>query len=72
MIVVLISMIVMLCKPDGVDGRKKDMNIYLGFPYGLKWVTRNLGADSPEDNGLYYAWERQVQKLNILKKTFDD
>ena len=64
-------MIVMLCKPDGVQKEGHEY-IYLGLPSGLKWATRNLGADSPEDNGLYYAWVRQVPKLNILKKTFDD
>ena len=32
---------------DGVD---------LGLPSGLKWATCNVGADSPEDYGNYYAW----------------
>ena len=28
----------------------------LGLPSGLKWATCNVGADSPEDYGNYYAW----------------
>ena len=28
----------------------------LGLPSGLKWATCNVGANSPEDYGNYYAW----------------
>lgn len=28
----------------------------LGLPSGLMWATCNLGADSPEEYGNYYAW----------------
>ena len=28
----------------------------LGLPSGLKWATYNLGATSPEEYGLYFAW----------------
>ena len=28
----------------------------LGLPSGLLWATRNVGADSPEDYGDYFAW----------------
>lgn len=28
----------------------------LGLPSGLLWADRNLGAQSPEDYGNYYAW----------------
>lgn len=28
----------------------------LGLPSGLKWATCNVGADSPEQAGLYFAW----------------
>ncbi len=30
--------------------------IDLGLPSGLKWATCNLGADTPEGYGDYYAW----------------
>lgn len=28
----------------------------LGLPSGLKWATCNIGATSPEEYGLYFAW----------------
>ena len=28
----------------------------LGLPSGLKWATCNVGANKPEDYGLYFAW----------------
>ena len=28
----------------------------LGLPSGLKWADRNVGAASPEENGLYFDW----------------
>lgn len=28
----------------------------LGLPSGLLWATRNVGAESPEDYGSYFAW----------------
>lgn len=32
----------------------------LGLPSGLKWADRNVGAASPEDSGLYFAWGETV------------
>lgn len=26
----------------------------LGLPSGLKWADRNVGAETPEDSGLYF------------------
>ena len=31
-------------------------SVDLGLPSGLKWATCNVGANSPEDYGDYYAW----------------
>ena len=28
----------------------------LGLPSGVKWATCNVGANSPEEYGLYFAW----------------
>jgi len=34
----------------------------LGLPSGTKWADRNVGADSPEDYGDYFAWgETQIK-----------
>lgn len=32
----------------------------LGLPSGLKWATCNIGATSPEEYGLYFAWGEMV------------
>ena len=34
----------------------------LGLPSGLKWATCNVGADSPEEYGYYYAWGETTPK----------
>lgn len=28
----------------------------LGLPSGLKWADRNVGAETPQDRGLYFSW----------------
>ena len=28
----------------------------LGLPSGILWAVKNVGASSPEDNGLYFSW----------------
>ena len=39
---------------------KEEPSLYeavdLGLPSGLKWATMNVGAESPEDAGLYFQW----------------
>lgn len=34
----------------------------LGLPSGLLWATCNVGADTPEDYGNYYAWAETTTK----------
>lgn len=34
----------------------------LGLPSGLKWATRNVGANSPVDYGGFYAWGETAVK----------
>lgn len=36
--------------------------IDLGLPSGLLWATCNVGADSPEDFGGYFAWGETLPK----------
>lgn len=53
------------CKVNGDDSLsascavtvgKKPEYVDLGLPSGTKWATCNLGAESPEETGGYYAW----------------
>ena len=41
-----------LHKPESAESTAVD----LGLPSGLKWATCNVGANSPEQSGLYFAW----------------
>ncbi len=39
--------------PEFINGHEY---VDLGLPSGLKWATCNVGAEKPEDYGLYFAW----------------
>ena len=41
---------------NGVGKHKGHEYVDLGLPSGLKWATCNVGADSPEEYGDYFAW----------------
>ena len=40
--------------PDNTPSEVKAVD--LGLPSGLKWANMNIGAESPEDYGDYFAW----------------
>ena len=44
----------------------KPIMIDLGLPSGRLWADRNVGAKSPEDDGLYFSWG------NVVGHTADD
>ena len=46
--------IICLPKPDFTHNGYEYVD--LGLPSGLKWATCNVGAVSPEEYGLYFAW----------------
>ena len=52
-------------------GKKSPEWVDLGLPSGLLWATCNLGANSPEEYGDYYAWgettTKPVYNWNIYK-----
>lgn len=39
----------------------------LGLPSGLKWATCNVGANSPEGYGNYYAWGETTTKSSYSR-----
>lgn len=43
-----------------VDIKIKYEYVDLGLPSGLKWATCNVGATSPEQAGLYFAWGETI------------
>ena len=42
----------------------------LGLPSGKKWATCNVGANSPEDYGDYFAWGETSPKANYTIDTY--
>ncbi len=42
----------------------------LGLPSGLRWATCNVGADTPEGNGNYYAWGETTPKTTYNSSTY--
>ena len=42
----------------------------LGLPSGTLWATRNVGADSPEDYGDYFAWGETAPKEKYAWSTY--
>jgi hypothetical protein len=42
----------------------------LGLPSGTLWATKNVGADSPEDYGDYFAWGETEPKYGYMWDTY--
>lgn len=42
----------------------------LGLPSGTLWATCNVGANSPEECGNYYAWGETVPKEDYSNETY--
>ena len=42
----------------------------LGLPSGILWATCNVGADSPEEYGGYYAWGELATKSDYSWSTY--
>ena len=67
------SIIDVTLKINGVV-RKNNINgheyVDLGLPSGIKWATCNVGANSPEEYGGYYAWGETEEKTNYSWETY--
>lgn len=44
----------------------------LGLPSGILWATCNVGANSPEDYGDYFAWGETTPDINYTKRDLPD
>ena len=53
--------------PGSVTGTENNYKyVDLGLPSGLKWATCNVGATSPEEYGLYFAWgETKIGRAHV-------
>ena len=54
---------IVLGKDNGSSQDQGDW-VDLGLPSGTLWATRNIGADSPEDYGDFFAWGETSPKAN--------
>ena len=64
-----------IANPDQPDDPVKPVGptngyeyVDLGLPSGLLWATMNVGADSPEDYGDYFAWG-ETQPKNVYDRS---
>jgi hypothetical protein len=55
---------------NGVGKHKGHEYVDLGLPSGLKWATCNVGADSPEEYGDYFAWGEVEPKATYDWSTY--
>ena len=47
-------------KQEGGTAPAAAVAVDLGLPSGTKWANMNVGAEQPEDYGLYFAWGETV------------
>lgn len=53
-----------------VDSYNGHAYVDLGLPSGTKWATMNVGANSPTDSGLYFAWGETQGYADASTKAF--
>lgn len=57
-----------------IDYKNNIQLIDLGLPSGNLWADRNIGAESPEQKGLYFAWGETVgytaEQVNAKERIF--
>ena len=55
-VAVLVDDIMKSLPPTNGEAPAGVVAVDLGLPSGTKWANMNVGAEKPEDYGLYYAW----------------
>jgi len=55
---------------DTVKAPQDNTWVDLGLPSGLLWASRNVGANSPEDYGDYFAWGETSPKSIYNSSTY--
>ena len=56
---------------NGVGKHKGHEYVDLGLPSGLKWATCNVGANTPEEYGYYFAWGEVEPKTTYDWSTYE-
>ena len=55
---------------DGIEVTLSGFFVDLGLPSGLLWATYNVGADTPEGYGDYFAWGETTTKDTYYWSTY--
>lgn len=55
---------------DGENKHKGHEYVDLGLPSGLKWATCNVGSNTPEGPGYYFAWGEVKPKEKYSSATY--
>ena len=55
-LVVLVAISLLFVQCELSNRRDKHEYVDLGLPSGLQWATCNIGAETPEEYGDYFAW----------------
>lgn len=69
---VIFSLLFVQCEeePDGKGVHEGHEFVDLGLPSGLKWAAYNVGAESPEQSGDYFAWGEVEPKSYYFWNTY--
>ena len=69
---VIFSLLFVQCEkePDGKGVHEGHEFVDLGLPSGLKWAAYNVGAESPEQSGDYFAWGEVEPKSYYFWDTY--
>ena len=69
--VVAVIVVILLLKPQNLTGSANGHEwVDLGLPSGTLWATCNVGADTPEGYGNYYAWGETSTKSTYNWSTY--
>lgn len=66
---VTISLLFVQCGKNGLGKHRGHAYVDLGL--SVKWATCNVGAESPEDSGDYFAWGEVKPKENYSWDTYE-
>lgn len=63
-IMLMVAVVCTACTKDPENGNNANNLSYvdLGLPSGLLWATCNIGANTPEEYGDYFAWGETTSK----------
>lgn len=61
LIMTLVCILTMSFKPDGGNGKHQEHE-YVDLGLSVKWAACNVGANSPEEYGDYFAWGETTTK----------